>query len=431
DNIDELVENALNFVKKRENLGYEIDGMVIKINSFFKQKILGETMKAPRWAIAYKFPAKQATTKLDEISIQVGRTGILTPVAELNPVFVGGVTIKRATLHNFDEIDRLGIKIGDTVLIERSGDVIPKIVKVINEQRTGNEKDFFAPVFCPVCGTKIIKKDGEVAYRCPNRISCHAQILNSLVFFVSKKGVNIEGLGVSTLSGLIQKKLIDNIFDIFRLKKEDFLKLELFSDKRAENLVFEIAKAKTIELKNFLYGLGINQIGEKGSKILASNYKNITEIQNATLDELEKIDNFGKIMAESIKMFFEINKNILDNIKIAELNIENSEYKEKIDKIDENRDWFGFRKKFVITGSFEHFSLTRDKLKNLIEKNGGQVINSVSKNTDFLLLGKNDLTKKSAKHEKAIELGIKIIEDISDLFENEIMKENDFFVSKL
>ncbi len=414
-NIEDVIENSIRFVEKRDSLDYEIDGMVIKVNSFLEQKILGETMKSPRWAIAYKFPAKQATTLLKDITVQVGRTGVLTPVAELEPIPLGGVVIKRATLHNFDEVKRLSIKIGDTVLIERSGDVIPKIVKVINDEKNIEKKDFIIPIKCPVCGTEIVKLDDEVAYRCPNNISCKAQILRSLELFVSKKGLNIEGLGEAIIQQLIDKNFINNIFDIFKIKKFQLLELEFFADKKAENIIFEIEKSKNVDLKNFIYGLGIRHVGEKASRILSKNYKTLKDVFEADIEELKIIENFGNVIAESIKNFFNMNANIFDKIENVEFNIFNSEYIDKNSNIlnEEKEDfWFGLGKKFVITGKFDGFS--RDELKEIIERKGGEVINSVSKNTDFLLAGKNERT--STKYKKALDLKIEIIEDVSKLF---------------
>ncbi len=417
-NIDDTVKNAINFVEKREALPYDIDGMVIKVNSFFEQKILGNTIKFPRWAISYKFPAKQMTTILKDIAIQVGRTGVLTPVAILEPCNISGVIIKKATLHNFDEIKRLNIKIGSRVLLERSADVIPKIIKVMPDENCVL-KDFSIPKNCPVCGVKIIKNLDEVAYRCPNNISCKAHLAKSIEFFVSKKGMNIDGLGEKVIEELIDKGFLSNIFDIFNLKKENFLTLPLFKDKKADNLIKHIEKSKKVELKNFIYSLGIRHIGERSSKILAQEYKTFFDISKATIEDLEKIENFGNILAESIKKFFVENPDIFEKIEKSKIIIQNSEFLENLEFFDEDlenidkekKSWFGYNKNFVITGKFD---ISRDKIINFIEKKGGKVLKAVSKNVDFLILGKND--EESSKYKKALDLGIAIIDDLEKIY---------------
>jgi DNA ligase (NAD+) len=397
-NISDVVAMCLEWDTKREELGYDIDGMVIKVNSIDQQKNLGSTLKAPRWAIAYKFPAKQATTIVEDIVVQVGRTGVLTPVAHLKPVELSGVTISRATLHNFDEIDRLDVRIGDRVLLERSGDVIPKIVKVVDSVRTGREKKFHIPKVCPVCGTDVIKeKEEEVAYRCPNAFSCPAQLVKGLEHFASRKAMDIEGLGEAVVEQLVEHKMVKNILDIYRLTKNDFLKLEFFADKKADNLINAIENSKNRDLANLIFALGIRNAGEKASSVLAKKFHNLENLKYAKLEELENIPDIGPGIASSVIDFFKMdrNKDLILDLKNLGINI--------ISTKPENKSNIFENQSFVFTGELE--SLTRDEAKKLVEENGGRVSNSVSKKTNYVIVGK----EPGSKYNKALELGVKTI----------------------
>ncbi|MBN1384161.1 MAG: NAD-dependent DNA ligase LigA [Elusimicrobia bacterium] len=399
--IEKVLELCKKWETEREKLPYEIDGLVIKVNRLDQQQKLGFTMKSPRWAISYKFPAKQATTKIKNIIVQVGRTGILTPVAELEPVECAGVTISRATLHNFDEIQRLGVKIGDTVLIERAGEVIPKIIKVIplsGTKRTGTEKKFSIPDKCPVCKQPIVKeKEEEVAWRCINTV-CPAQLERGLVHFASREAMDIEGLGDAAVEQLISKKIVSDFADIYYLKKDDFLKLELFKEKKAQNLITAIANSKTRPLSRLLYALGIRNVGEKAAITLAEKFLTIDKLMDATYEDLEKIFEIGPVMADSILKFFKLpaTGKLIEKLKKAGLNI-----KENVKKGPQPlKD-----KTFVFTGELKQF--TRSGAEAKVRELGGNPTSSVSKNTDFVVAG----TSPGSKYEKAKKLGVKIISE--------------------
>ena len=302
--LDAVIAYCEKWQDKREALDYEIDGAAIKVNLFDQQKRLGWTMKSPRWACAYKFPAKQATTRLLAIKVQVGRTGVITPVAELEPVECAGVTIKHATLHNFDEIDRLGVRIGDKVILERAGEVIPKIIKVLESSRTGKEKTFKVPAKCPACGGEITReKEEEVAYRCVNP-SCPAQLERGLEHFASRLAMDVEGLGEAVVSQLIKNKMVKTFADIFFLKKEDFLKLELFAEKRAQNMVKAIENSKRQPLSRLLFALGIRHVGEKAAMVLAEKFGTMDRICSSTKEAIDEIHEIGSVMAGSVENFF-------------------------------------------------------------------------------------------------------------------------------
>jgi len=395
--INEVVNYCRKWEEKRDSLSYEIDGMVIKVNSLKQQEKLGFTMKSPRWAVAFKFGAKKGITVLKDVIHQVGRTGILTPVAILEPVKVGGVTISRATLHNYDEIKRLDIKIGDTVLLERSGDVIPKIIGVLKEKRKGKEKEIKVPDKCPVCGNFLERREGEVAVRCIN-LSCPAQIERGIIHFARREGMDIEGLGENVAEQLVEKSLVKDVADIYFLKKEDLLKLELFKEKKADNLIKGIENSKKRPFSRFLYALGIPYIGEKSAEILAENYKTLDDLISVSKEELVTIPEIGQVMAESIYNFFrlESTKMLLEKFKKAGLKFEVETVK-KSDKLK--------GKTFVFTGELESF--TRKEAESLVEKLGGRATSSVSRNTDFVVVGENP----GSKFEKAKKLGIKILNE--------------------
>lgn len=395
--IKEVIDFCLEWQNKRDILEYEIDGMVIKVNQLKYREEIGYTLKAPRWAIAYKFPAKQATTILKNVIMQVGRTGIITPVAELEPVECGGVIISRATLHNFDEIARLKIKIGDTVIVERAGEVIPKIVKVVEPKRTGKEKEIEIPKKCPVCGSNIIKEEGEVAYRCPNS-SCPAQVINSIVHFAKREAMDIEGLGESVAELLVEKKLVKKLSDIYFLTKQQLLALPLFKDKKATNLLNAIEKSKQKPLSKLLYGLGIRHVGEKSAEILAEKFSTIDNLIKADLEDIQSIKEIGPVMAASIKEFFS-NKYTIEVInELKKVGVNMSQPKIEKKEIQKFKNMT-----FVFTGELE--SMTRNKAEEIVKQMGGNTSSSVSKSTSIVVVGKNP----GSKYEKAKQLGIKII----------------------
>ncbi|MBU1996391.1 MAG: NAD-dependent DNA ligase LigA [Candidatus Omnitrophica bacterium] len=396
--IDEVIKYCLDFQEKRDGLPYEVDGVVIKVNSLLSQQKLGETQKSPRWAVAYKFPAFQATTRVERIVVQVGRTGVLTPVAELEPVECAGVVISRATLHNFDEVERLQIKQGDRVLIERAGDVIPKIVKVVESTEGPAKEVFKAPVNCPACGSKIVKQKDNVALKCINP-SCAKQLERSILHFSSRGAMDIEGMGEAVVNQLLAESKLGDIADIYFLKREDLLTLELFKDKKADNLIDAITKSKEQPLSRILYGFGIANIGEKAALTLAENFVDIDSLMKAGIDELTGIHEIGSVMAESVVVYFNRGavKRTIDKLKEAGLKMVEPKKKQGL-KIFEN-------KKFVFTGELK--TLTRSSARNLVKEMGGSVVSTVSKNTDFMVIGDSP----GSKYKKALELNIKIIDE--------------------
>jgi len=394
--VDEVIEYCDDLEKKRETLDYEIDGVVVKVNSYAQQRELGETSKNPRWAIAYKFSAKQATTKLKDIVIQVGRTGTLTPVAVLEPVKVGGVTVSRATLHNFDELKRKDIRVGDWVLVERSGDVIPQIVKSIKERRTGTEKRKGIPKKCPVCGTEVVRPEGEVAVRCPNKY-CPARLKWRLRYYASRDAMDIDHLGEKTIDKLLDAGLVKDIADLYSLKKEDLLKLEGFKEKSAQNLLDSIERSKKQDLSRLIYGLGIRHVGKYAAQLLASRYNSIDELAKASEDELKQIEGLGDKSAESIVTFFstEENQKLIERLK--EIGVKTRENKKHGLPLE--------GKKFVFTGKL--LTLSRPEASDLVKQKGGIVASSVSKDVDYVVVG----DKPGSKYQKAKKLNLKIINE--------------------
>ena len=385
--------------EKRDSLVYDVDGVVIKVNSTEQQKALGWTAKFPRWAIAFKFPARQATTKIEEIIIQVGRTGALTPVAILKPVKLSGITISRSTLHNEDEIRRKDIRIGDHVLIERSGDVIPKVVSVMKERRSGKEKKFVFPAKCPICGSKTFKPEGEAISRCINP-SCPAILRESLLHFSSRRAMNIEGLGDALVDLLLAERLVKNIPDIYSLKYDDLVKLERMGPKSSQNLLDEIEKSKQRDLDRLIYALGIRHVGERTALALATHFKSLERLAKATLEELTQVEDIGPTVAESIAFFFKQPENVKLINKLKEIGL-NLSYKEP-------RRAGGLPlsgQTFVLTGTLS--SLTRDEAKEIIEKRGGTVSSSVSGKTTYLVVGESP----GSKLDKAQKLGIQILNE--------------------
>jgi DNA ligase (NAD+) len=398
-NINEAISYCMRWQDRRDSLNYEIDGIVIKVNSLVQQKKLGFTLKSPRWAIAYKFPAHQATTKVKDIIVQVGRTGALTPVAELEPIECGGVTISRATLHNFDEIERLDVRIGDRVIVERAGEVIPKIIKVVSSVRKGKEKKFQIPKSCPKCAGKITKeKQEDVAYYCVNPF-CPTQLERRLLHFASRAAMDIEGMGESVVQQLVKKKMIKDFADIYSLKKEELLKLELFKDKKADNLLISIEKSKKQPLSRLLYALGIRHVGEKAAFVLAQKYGSLDKLMHAKLDELKNIRDVGSVMAESIINFFrqKQTKKVIDKLKVVGVNTQEETVKPKLKRLS--------GKIFVFTGELKKF--TRSEAQNIVRDLGGDFSSTVSKNTDFVVVGDDP----GSKYNKAKELRIKIIDE--------------------
>jgi len=402
--IEGVIEYCKKLENKRESLDYEIDGAVIKVNSYAQQKKLGETSKNPRWAISFKFAAKQSTTKLNDIVIQVGRTGTLTPVAILEPVEVGGVTVSRATLHNFDELKRKDVRIGDLVLVERSGDVIPQVVKSISEKRKGKEKKKIVPKKCPVCGTKVIREKEEVAVRCPNKL-CPARLKWRVKYYSSRDAMDIDHLGESTIDKLLDKGLIDNIADLYFLKKEDILKLEGFKEKSAENLLESIERSKKQDLSRLIYGLGIRHVGKYAAQLLASRYGSIDELARADEEELKEIDGLGDKSAEAIATYFATEENINLIKRLKDIGVKTRHIKKEGLPLE--------GKKFVFTGGLS--TLSRPKASDLIKQKGGIVASSVGKDVDYVVLG----DKPGSKYDKAKKLNLTIINE--DEFRNLIL----------
>ncbi len=405
--LEEVKSYCEEFKEKRKTLPYEIDGVVIKVDSFSLQHSLGVTTKSPRWAIAYKYPAPQATTKLKEIKLQVGRTGIITPVAILEPVKLGGVTIRRATLHNAEEIARKDIRIGDIVFVERGGEVIPEVVKPVKERRVGDELVFKMPKKCPACGSKLIRYEGEVAWRCEN-VNCPPQVERKIIYFASRDAMNIEGLGVKVVRKLLHYKLITDFGDLYFLKKESLLQLEGFQEKMAQNLVTAIEKSKEREFYRVIYAIGIRFVGLHSAKLLAERFKNIDKLMNASYEEIIKIKDIGPKVADSVVNFFKVENNLklIHKLKSAKVNLEVKEEKE-IPQLLKGQV-------FVFTGTLKEF--TREEAKRRVEELGGEVKGSVSSRVDFVVVGENP----GSKYTKAQELGLKIIGE--EEFKNMIKK---------
>jgi len=396
--VKEVIDCYKELNEQRDLLPYDIDGMVIKVDSLASQRLLGATSRSPRWAIAYKFKAVQETTQIADIEVQVGRTGTLTPVAHLVPVKIGGVTVSRATLHNEDEIKRKDIKIGDTVLVQRAGDVIPEVVKVITSKRTGEEKTFNMPLSCPVCDSSVIRSENEAALRCINT-SCPAQVKERIKHFASKGAFDIDGLGDKLIEQLVEKKLLHSYADIFQLKEDVLKDLERMGSKSAGNIVRAIEDSKRITLNRFIYALGIRHVGEHVAGILANALKSFDKLRCAKSDELVAIDGVGPVVAESIVEFFKKDENlkIVDDIIIAS----GIQIRRDVDQ----KDSLLAGKVFVLTGTLD--TLTRDEARKIIEDAGGKVTGSVSRNTNYLVTG----ASPGSKFKRAEELGVEIIDE--------------------
>jgi len=396
-NIEEVFEFQNYWEKHRERLSYEIDGVVVIVNSIKIYEKLGVVGKAPRGAIAYKFPLKQSTTVVEDIKVHVGRTGAITPIAHLKPVLVGGTTISRATLHNNDEIERLGLKIGDSVIVGRAGDVIPDIIKVLPELRTGKEKIFKMPEKCPSCGTKLVKPKKEVVWRCTNP-KCLGKKREYFYHFVSKPAFNIVGLGPKIIDRLIDEGLIDDPADIFKLEPGDILLLERFAEKSVENLINNIKSKKTISLPRFVFSLGIRNVGQETAQSLSDSFGSVNKIKDAKIEELEKITDIGPTVSESIYKWFNEKRNVEFLNKLEKVGINIIFHKKIV-----NKKLYG--KTFVLTGSLGN--MTRDDAKESIRNMGGEISESVSKNTTYVIFGKDP----GSKFEKAKSLGVKLLNE--------------------
>ena len=412
--MEEVIKFREHWADRKEKLPFGVDGVVVKLNRIKYWPVLGVVGKAPRYMMAYKFPAEQATTKLKDVFWQVGRTGVLTPGAILEPVDIGGVTVSRATLHNKDEIDRLDLKIGDTVIVERAGDVIPKVVRAIPNLRTGREEEIQVPEKCPMCGSKVRRKKGEVAHRCSNT-DCYAVNREKLIHWVSKSAVDIEGLGEKVVEQLMQEGLINDVSDFYKLTTGDLLPLERFAHKSAGNLVAAIQARKEISLSRFIYALGINYVGQETALLLArkmlketnikKNVISISEVKdyfkNVSGEELQEIKDVGPVVTQSIVEWFSRDKNLklLDRLEKTGVVI-------KIDSGLKDSDKKSLQgKKFVLTGSLD--GLTREEAKNKIRELGGDITSTVSKNTDYVVAGKDP----GSKYDKAKELGVVILDE--------------------
>ncbi|MBZ5521149.1 MAG: NAD-dependent DNA ligase LigA [Acidobacteriia bacterium] len=394
-NIDQLLEFIAKGERMRDTLPYEIDGIVIKVNSTRLQERLGFTGKAPRWAIAYKYAARSGVTQVEDIKAQVGRTGKLTPVAWLKPVPIGGTTVTRATLHNQDEIERLGVKIGDWVMVERGGDVIPKVVKVMEDKPRGH-KAFHMPEKCPVCERRVHRTEGEVDYRCINA-NCPARLQGSILHFASRSVMNIEGMGESLVAQLCDRGLVKDIADVYDLTKEKLLTLERVGDKSAENLLAEIEQSRKLPLERVIYGLGMRFVGERTAEFLAAHFGSMDALMKASEDELKEVNEVGPRIAVSIREFFEEPSN-----------------RKLVERLRKHLTFTGEKKQrgtalagktFVLTGTLASYS--RDEAKRMIEDAGGKVTGSVSKKTDYVVAGADP----GSKIDKARELGVEVIDE--------------------
>jgi DNA ligase (NAD+) len=398
DNFDDVWKFIGEWEEKRESLPYEIDGVVIKVNSTALQRQLGFTGKAPRWAIAYKYAARGGVTQIENIHVQVGRTGKLTPVAELKPVPIGGTTVSRATLHNMDEIERLGVKIGDWVEVERGGDVIPKVTRVLDDKdHPRGRKSFHMPEKCPVCGGHVVRAEGEADHRCVNQ-KCPAKLRETILHFASRGVMNIDGMGEALVNQLTDRGMVRDVADIYKLTKDKLLSLERMGDKSAQNVLDEIERSKKLPLERVIYGLGIRFVGERTAQFLAEHFGDIKAIEKASEEELQQVEEVGPRIAKSIVEFFAEPKNreLVEELRAGGLTLRGKK-KERGTKLA--------GKTFVLTGTLAHYS--RDEAKKMIEDAGGKVTGSVSKKTDYVVAGAD----AGSKLDKAKELGVSVIDE--------------------
>lgn len=396
--IEEAIEKIKEIGEERGSLSFDIDGAVIKINDLKTRALLGSTSKFPKWAVAYKYPPEQKETTLLDITVQVGRTGVLTPLAILEPVHVAGTTVSRATLHNQDYIDEKDIKIGDRVIVQKAGDIIPEILEVKKDKRTGKEMPFKIPEACPVCGAKVVREDGEAAHRCTGA-SCPAQIMRNIIHFVSRDAMDIDGLGPAIIEQLLENNLIKDASDLYYLNKDDVASLEKMGQKSAENLLNSLENSKKNPLFKLITALGIRFVGSKASKNLAKKLCSLDKLINADIDELKNIDEIGEIMAKSIVDYFNEPQNLafIEKLRSAGLNFE--------DEAEELSDLRFEGMTFVLTGTLEEF--TRNQAAEIIESFGGKTSSSVSKKTSIVLAG----TEAGSKLDKANALGVKVISE--------------------
>jgi len=396
--IHRAIEVIKRIEEKRDSFPFEADGAVIKVNDFELQRTLGVKTREPRWAVAYKFPAHQATTKIVEIAASVGRTGVLTPYAVFEPVRIGGVTVSRSTLHNWDEIERKDIRTGDTVLIERAGDVIPHVIDVVREKRTGEEKQFPIPDRCPACGSHVAREEGEVAVRCIN-LNCPAQVVERIIHFASRGALDIEGLGEKNVELFYRQGLIANFLDLFRLTKEDLLKLPRFAEKSAQNLISAIERSKGTTLARFLFALGIMHVGEYAAKLLAKNFKTLESLYHVPVERVTAIKQMGDKIAGAVSAFFSHPDNLeaLKTLQTLGLKLSNPDFETEA---QEKKPLDGLT--FVVTGTLP---VPRKEVENLIASLGGHLASAVSKSTSFLVVGED----AGSKLQKATSLGVKIL----------------------
>lgn len=398
--IEEVIEFCDRMEAERDNLEYEIDGVVVKVNSTALQDEFGATAKAPRWAIAYKYPARQATTQVEDIVVQVGRTGALTPVAILTPVQLAGTTVARATLHNEDEIKRLGVKIGDWVNIEKSGEIIPKVLSVVTSRRTGDEKTFRFPKKCPACGGPVVRPEGEVVSRC-TAADCPAQLKQNILHFAGRRAMRIEGLGDALVEQLVDGKMVRDVADLYKLTLEDVAALERKAEKSASNLIAQIEASKQRDLPQLVYGLSIRHVGERTAALLARHFRSLERLASATVQEIDDIHEIGLTVAESVRDWFddEGNRDLCERLRGAGVRTEIAGG--AVAEIDEA--FAG--KQFVLTGRLE--TLTRDEARAAIEARGGRVTSTVSKKTDYVVAGED----AGSKLDKAQALGLRVIDE--------------------
>jgi DNA ligase (NAD+) len=396
--LQEVIDFCRHWEERRDELDYEIDGVVVKVNSVDLQAHLGSTSKSPRWAIAVKFRARQATTRLLNIRVQVGRTGALTPVAELEPVQLGGTTIRNATLHNEDEIERLAVQINDRILLERGGDVIPKIVSVV--EQAPDRFPFRMPSHCPVCGARVYREEGEAVRRCVSQ-TCPAKLKESLLHWSSRKAMKIDGLGFRVVEQLVAKNLVHDVSDLYRLTTKEIVELERMGPKSAENLVREIDASRSLEFWRLLFGIGIRHVGERTAQILARHFGSVERLEQASLEELERVHEVGPKLAESIHQFFKEpqNRALVERLRSADLPMKSA-------AVEQSKTVQAFEgKTFVLTGTLD--TMTREEASTLIESRGGRVSSSVSKKTTYVVAGRD----AGSKLEKARDLGVTILDE--------------------
>lgn len=409
--MEDIIEFVNYWTNERPNLNYEIDGIVVKVDNLDQQEELGFTARSPRWAIAYKFPAEEAITKLTNIELSIGRTGVVTPTAVLDAVKIAGSTVQRASLHNEDLIREQDIRIGDTVVIKKAGDIIPKVVRVVENKRTGDEKEFFMPKNCPACGSELVRLEEEVALRCINP-NCSAQLKEGLIHFVSRDAMNIDGLGEKVIIQLFQESLIHTIADLYRLEQEELLKLDRMGEKSVANLLQAIEQSKQNSLEKLIFGLGIRFIGAKAAKTVAIQFETMENLQQATYEMLVEVDEIGEKMADSIVKYFSEQKviDLLQELKDLGVNMTYTGPKQS----EQESDSIFAGKTIVLTGKMESF--TRNDAKAFIESKGGSVTGTVSKNTDILIAGAD----AGSKYDKARELDVTIWDEqqLKDMTEN-------------